>query len=189
MNHIRNAFVYPIHCHCLRPFVLLGCSCPAPSQTRSQAPEYAKRPKMANSARIMPQLYFRLLMPYYAGNSAGRMCEGLLTVGDHASPMTPETLTSQTRAIIWSVCELCLPRHTLRAESLSIFLDTSGRGKKTPSAASTFFDLPLIHRNGCVSLVSKTSFFLILAHDQSPCVINISAVCSVCPTCHHCIGF
>ena len=31
-------------------------------------------------------------------------------VGDQASPLTPgETLTSQTRATIWSVCELWLP--------------------------------------------------------------------------------
>ena len=61
-----------------RHLVLLGCSCPAPSQTRFQAPEYAKRPKMAYSARIMPQSYILLLRPYYARNSAGRMCKGLL---------------------------------------------------------------------------------------------------------------
>ena len=30
-----------------------------------------------------------------------------VTVGDHACRMTLETLTSQSRAIIWSVCELC----------------------------------------------------------------------------------
>ena len=40
-------------------------------------------------------------------------------VGDQASPLTPgETLTSQTRATIWSVCELwlpmCLPRQQLK---------------------------------------------------------------------------
>ena len=40
MNHIRNAFV-EWSCH----LVLLGCSCQALSQTRSQAPEYAKMPK------------------------------------------------------------------------------------------------------------------------------------------------
>ena len=37
-----------------------------------------------------------------------------VTIGVHASRMTPETLTSQTMAIIWSFCELwlptCLPR-------------------------------------------------------------------------------
>ena len=64
-----------------RHLVLLGCSCPAPSQTRSQAPEYAKWPKMAYSARIMPQSYILLLRPYYARNSAGRMCKGLLLIG------------------------------------------------------------------------------------------------------------
>lgn len=60
-----------------RHLVSLGCSCPALSQTRPQAPEYPKLPKMAHSARIMPQLYFLLLRPYYARNSAGRMCKGL----------------------------------------------------------------------------------------------------------------
>ena len=60
-----------------RHLVLLRCACPAPSQTRSQAPEYAKWPKMAYSARIMPQSYILLLRPYYARNSAGRMCKGL----------------------------------------------------------------------------------------------------------------
>ena len=58
--------------------VLLRCLCPAPSQTRFQAPEYAKWPKMAYSARIMPQSYILLLRPYYVRNSAGRMCKGLL---------------------------------------------------------------------------------------------------------------
>ena len=33
---------------------------------------------MAYSARIMPQSYILLLRPYYARNSAGRMCKGLL---------------------------------------------------------------------------------------------------------------
>ena len=32
---------------------------------------------MAYSARIMPQSYILLLRPYYARNSAGRMCKGL----------------------------------------------------------------------------------------------------------------
>ena len=36
----------------------------------------------------------------------------------------------------------------LRAESLSVFQDTSGRGKKTLPPGSTFFDLRLIQRNG-----------------------------------------
>ena len=45
---------------CFRHLVLLGCSCTAPSHTRSQAPEYAKWPKMAYSARIMPQSYILL---------------------------------------------------------------------------------------------------------------------------------
>ena len=67
--------------------VLLGCSCPASSQTRSQAPEYAKWPKMAYSARIMPQSYILLLRPYYARNSAGRMCKGLVNTGKNKTPI------------------------------------------------------------------------------------------------------
>ena len=70
-----------------RHLVLLGCSCPAPSQTRSQAPEYAKWPKMAYSARIMPQSYILLLRPYYARNSAGRMCKGLVNTGKNKTPI------------------------------------------------------------------------------------------------------
>ena len=96
MNHIRNVFVHPLSQLLtlltwtfimvsdfyrlrvwLRHLVLLGCSCPAPSQTRSQAPEYAKWPKMAYSARNMPQSYILLLRPYFARNSASRMCKGL----------------------------------------------------------------------------------------------------------------
>ena len=38
-------------------------------------------------------------------------------VGDQASPLTPgETLTSQTRATIWSVCELWLPTYLPRQQ-------------------------------------------------------------------------
>ena len=57
--------------------VLLGCLCPASSQTRSEAPEDTKWPKKAYSTRIMPQLYFLLLRPCCARNSAGRVCKGL----------------------------------------------------------------------------------------------------------------
>ena len=50
-------------------------------------------------------------------------------------------------------------------QSLSIFLDKSGRGKETLLAASTFFDLPLIQRIGWVSPVStcQTCFFYFCA--------------------------
>ena len=48
------------------------------SQTRSQAPEYAQWPKMAYSIRIIPQVYFLLLKPYYARNSAGGMSKAYL---------------------------------------------------------------------------------------------------------------
>ena len=97
MNHIRNVFVHPLSQLLtlltwtlimvsdfyrlrvwFRHLILLGCSCPAPSQTRSQAPEYAKCPKWPILLGLCPN-HILLLRPYYARNSAGRMCKGLVT--------------------------------------------------------------------------------------------------------------
>ena len=55
---------------------------------------------------------------------------------------------------------------TLRAESLSIFLDKLGKGKKTLQAALTFFDLPLIQRNDLSNLFLKF-LHIINRHDSS----------------------
>ena len=58
-------------------FGSLDCLCPVSSQTRSEAPEDTTWPKKAYSSRITPQLYFLLLRPYCARNSAVRVCKGL----------------------------------------------------------------------------------------------------------------
>ena len=55
-------------------------------------------------------------------------------VGDQASPLTPgETLTSQTRATIWSVCELwlptCLPRQQRKKQLWIVLRFFTRRGK------------------------------------------------------------
>ena len=111
MNHIRIVFVHPLSQLLtlltwtlvmvsdfyrlrvwFRHLVLFGCSSPAPSQSRSQAPEYAKWPKMAYSARIMPQSYILLLRPYYARNFAGRLCTTQCPQpGLEPRPLNPES--------------------------------------------------------------------------------------------------